>query len=188
FDEEDVFAEDEQNKINDDDEEDHVNTTTTTVKTITNFNTNNGTIFDPFQTINDDDPNYSSKRSSIEQNQQQQQQRKSSSTNDEENVPKIASSKAKELFHSSMNEIELLATANRQVQSSLTNTGDSPISPTDLLMAPLKIEPYSSDLSDLSDISPSNIVANDVRSAFDAYTGESSINTNTIDVIYLLLN
>ncbi|XP_075681280.1 stoned B isoform X3 [Dermatophagoides pteronyssinus] len=166
---EDVFTEDEQNKINSkviNDNEEPVNKTTT-VKTITNFDTNNGTVFDPFQTINDDDPNFSSKRSSIEQNQQ----RESSSTNDDEKIPKIASSKAKELFHSSMNEIELLASANREVQSSLTNADDSPISPTDLLAAPLKIEPYSSDLSDLSDISPSNIVANDIRSAFDAYPG-----------------
>lgn len=169
---EDVFA-DEQNKINDDkvihDSDDHVNTTTiTTVKTITNFDSNNDTtVFDPFQTINDDDLNFSSKRSSIEQ-------RKSSSTNDEENIRKITSSKAKELFHSSMNEIELLAAANRvEVQPVSTNAEDSsPISPTDLLMAPQKIEPYSSDLSDLSDISPSNIVANDIRSAFDAFTGE----------------
>nr|XP_046913121.1 protein stoned-B-like isoform X1 [Dermatophagoides farinae] len=167
---EDVFA-DEQNKINDDkvihDSDDHVNTTTiTTVKTITNFDSNNDTtVFDPFQTINDDDLNFSSKRSSIEQ-------RKSSSTNDEENIRKITSSKAKELFHSSMNEIELLAAANRvEVQPVSTNAEDSsPISPTDLLMAPQKIEPYSSDLSDLSDISPSNIVANDIRSAFDAFT------------------
>lgn len=139
------------------------------VNTVQTKFTDNGTVFDPFQTINDDDPNFSSKRSSTSETQQNQQQKECAAESSDDREPVKASFKAKELFHSSINEIELI-TAVKAAASSVEYS--PPISPTgpDFLSAPTKqaTELYSSDLSDLSDVSLCNVTSNDARSALDA--------------------
>lgn len=138
------------------------------VNTVQTKFTDNGTVFDPFQTINDDDPNFSSKRSSTSE-QQNQQHKDGTAESVDDREPLKASFKAKELFHSSINEIELI-TAVKAAASSVEYS--PPISPTgpDFLSAPTKpaTELYSSDLSELSDLSLCNVASNDARSALDA--------------------
>ena len=134
-----------------------------TVKTI-QFD-NNGGIFDPFETIHDEDAP-SSKRSSIEVSAE------SSSNIIQQNIQQneetfTKSSKAKELFNSSMASFEILAAAtvastmSATTTTTITNPDMEQISPSasgdvGLLAAPKSNDVYNSDLSDLSDVSPSD--------------------------------
>lgn len=171
----DVFGD--ESKINKD-PFDHCDVKMNTVTTITYDNNEDdggggggGDVFDPFATIHDDEATISSKRSSIEHGQMKDCTEMS---NDNDNGTVSKSAKAKELFNSSMAGIELLATTNIPPSASSEFSPLTPATPVSgcdnaFLSAPQGMDMYSSDLSDMSDVSPTT--ANDVRSAFNMYSG-----------------
>lgn len=149
------------------------NSRVTTVTTV-NFDNDGRGVFDPFETIHDDDATVSSKRSSIEQPKDAP-----TSTTAEQSRSDFKSAKAKELFNSSMAGIEILAAAATSTAAAAEATSDfSPLTPTTpasgcdnaFLSAPQGMEAYSSDLSELSDVSPTK--QTEIRSAFNDFSGE----------------
>lgn len=145
------------------------------ISTVTTISYDNGCpLFDPFETIHDDDA-LSSKRSSIENPAAKEAVIEASS-----NACGTNPAKAKELFNSSMASIELLASG--KAAQLAPGSELSPMTPTTPpsncdnahLAAPQGMDVvYSSDLSDLSDVSPTAAVAasSDIRSAFNMYSG-----------------
>lgn len=175
------------------------------VKTVTTITTdNNGCVFDPFETIHDDDPALSSKRSSIEHtsttNTTTVKEEEQSSTT---HLLTRNSSKAKELFNSSMASFELLAASggggNTQDEQFSDYSPMSPMTPplsncenNAFLSAPQGMEIYSSETSDISDVSATvepevEVVPINVGSAFDDQPEESNrpkiMDMDDIDII-----
>ncbi|KPM10255.1 Adaptor complexes medium subunit-like protein [Sarcoptes scabiei] len=155
----------------------------------------NGMIFDPFQTIHDDDVNLSSKRSSLEAMSSSQQQPNESTldNNDDESIStsilnrfdhnenrtRRSSSQAKEYFHSSMNEIEMLASSNvvgnenDDQHQSFYSYGSSS-KPENFLQSKHPTDIYSSDLSDLSE-SSSNLQGNEAFQSSALNTSKGNV-------------
>lgn len=141
--------------------EEEISSTAKTVNTVFEQDKNSssaggGQVFDPFETIHDDEGTVSSKRSSIEHNSV-------------EVGATFRSAKAKELFHSSMAEIEkLTATQPGTDFSPISNDpgylGATAASTTDM---------YTSDISDLSDVSPVNPVNEVAFQSKHIYSGKS---------------
>lgn len=191
------------------DEEDNNNVSrkpVTTVKTVQSYLDEDQTLFDPFETIHDDD-GMSSKRSSVEVANLGSTMMTSNKTVTElaSSLVSANSAKAKELFNSSMASFELLAAGGKAAsenQNSSANQNDlllSPMTPSTppsnyddnsaeiggsggfggssglaafLSPAPTGMDIYSSDLSEMSDVSPTAAAAGtDVRSAFNMYSG-----------------
>lgn len=124
------------------DNEEAVTSTAKTVNTV--FETTDkgagGQVFDPFETIHDDEGTVSSKRSSLEHTSV-------------EIGATFRSAKAKDLFHSSMAEMEMLAATQTGADFSPASNDPGYLG---AAAAASTTDVYTSDISELSDVSPAN--------------------------------